>query len=301
MATAKKNLPKPSLVILLSRQPDNYSSQRFMAAATRLGIPLELTDPHGYYLQLQGSLARITSAGNQAIHAGQIVIPRLSSLATEYSLAALRHLELCGAKPLNSYASLMRLRFKFTALGELAAAGLAVPDSEMLRSPSEIAPAVERLGGYPLVLKFLRGNQGVGVVYAADESTVQSVLEALNLVAYDVMLQRYYPEAAQTDIRVLVLNGEARWAVRRTSSGGRFRSNFHRGGSAEKLELTTGLAELAVKAADAFELGFAGVDIIESEDSWLVLEVNASPGFETVDKVHNVDVAGEVLEGLAML
>ncbi len=287
-------------VIVLTRQPENYSCQCFTSAAARLGIGLELVDPHSYYLQLQYSTLGI-SQGGVAKSTGQSVIPRLSSLATEYSLAALRQLELCGAKPLNSYQALMRLRFKFTALGELAAAGIAVPDTEMLRAPSEIAPAVERLGGYPLVLKFLRGNQGVGVVYAPDESTVQSVLEAMNLVAYDVMLQRYYPDAAKTDIRVLVLNGEARWAVRRESSEGRFRSNFHRGGSAAKLELASELAELAVNAASVFELGFAGVDIIESETGLLVLEVNASPGFETVDIACGEDVAGEVLAGLAEL
>jgi ribosomal protein S6--L-glutamate ligase len=293
--SSETNTERQQLCIL-SRQPDSYSMQRFTAAAQQRGIPLLLLDPHNLYLWLSGGQADV-SGGAQRINPRRLaVVPRLGSTATEYSIAALDMLERAGAGVVNTTASLMRMRNKFTALAQLACAGIAVPDSAMLRAPSDIAPAVERLGGYPLVLKFIRGSQGVGVVFAPDESVVTSVLEALNILQYDVLLQRFYARAAQTDLRVFVLGGEARWAVRRTSTNGRFRSNFHRGGRAQAVVLDAKAEALARHAAGVFELGMAGVDLIEGPAGWLVMEVNSSPGFETLEQVLNVDVAGAVLE-----
>lgn len=284
------------LVGVLSRQPDSYSIQRFTAAATQRGIKLLLLDPHMLYLWLNASAAEVFCDLPGLKPAQLAVVPRLGSTATEYSIAALDMLERAGAGVVNTTASLMRMRNKFTALAQLASAGMPVPDSAMLRAPNEIAPAVERLGGYPLVLKFIRGSQGVGVIFAPDASVVTSVLEAMNILQYDVLLQRYYPRAAQTDLRVFVLGGEALWAVRRTSTNGRFRSNFHRGGRAEAVELDSAAKHLAQQAAGEFELGMAGVDLIESPSGWLVMEVNSSPGFETLEQVWRVDVAGAILE-----
>lgn len=283
-------------VAVLSRQPDSYSVQRFTEAARVHGIPLLMLDPHLVYLELSaGAPAAFTQ--DPRFDSRQLrLVPRLGSTATEFSVTALDLLERAGARTINCAASLMRMRNKFTALAILAAAGIPVPDSAMLRAPCSVAPAVERLGGYPLVLKFVRGSQGVGVVYAPDESVVTSVLDALNMLQYDVLLQRFYPRAAQSDLRVFVLGGEPRWAVRRESTDGRFRSNFHRGGKAQVAQLDQASAALAQRAAAVFGLGMAGVDLIEGPDCWLVMEVNSSPGFEAIESVQDADVAGAILE-----
>jgi len=281
--------------LVLTRQSDSYSAFRFMEAAKRHSLPLELLDPHLLYLYVIDGQSQVALNG-RALDAAELrVIPRLGSTATEYSLAALELLEQAGARSLNPSSALFAMRNKFIALAALSAAGIPVPESAMLRAPCDIAPVIERLGGYPVVLKFIRGSQGVGVIYAPDETAVTSVLEAMNLIQYDVLVQRYYPWAAQRDVRVLVLGGEARWAVERVSGGGRFRSNFHRGGQAGAVELPVEAVELAVRAAGVFRLGLAGVDLIESPGGLLVMEVNSSPGFETIETVHSVDVAAEIL------
>ena len=224
------------------------------------------------------------------------VIPRIGSTATEYALFALRQLELSGVPSLNSYGALVRLRHKFTALSELAAAGLPVPDTMMLRAPGDVGAVVERLGGWPVVLKFIRGSQGVGVVYADNASVAQSVLEALNLISYDVLVQRFYPAAAEGDVRVLVVGDEARWAVRRKSEGGEFRANFHRGAAVSGVEPPAEACALALQAARVFGLGFAGVDLVaDGQGGWMVMEVNGSPGFEAAEQIHGRVVAEAVL------
>ena len=289
-------------VVVLTRQPDAHAVQRLVAtAARRRDLRLHITDPHQYYLYLTGGLPLVAHALPECVPAESVLIPRLGSLATEYALAALDMLERQEARTLNSCAGLLKLRHKFLALVELAGAGVAVPDSVMLRAPQDLAPAVARLGGYPVVLKFIRGSQGVGVVFAPDASVTGSVLEALNLVQYDVLLQRYYPEAAQGDARVLVLSGKARWAVRRESPPGGFRSNLHRGGEPSALELTESLTSLAERGAAVFGLGLAGVDIVETGAGPIVMEVNASPGFNTIETVYGANVAGAILDSALAL
>lgn len=282
-------------IAVLTRQPDSHACQRLVAAAAALGVDLSLVDPHSYYLYLLPPAPTAFLNGRELALRELRLIPRLGSLATEHALAALAHLELGGARTLNPAAGLLQLRHKFTELGALAAAGLPVPDSAMLRSPAAVEPAAARLGGFPLVAKFIRGSQGLGVILAPDADVLRAVLEALNLVQYDVLLQRFYPAGAARDTRVLVLGGRARWAVERRSAPGSFRSNFHRGGSAAAVELTAPLAELAERAAGVFGLGLAGVDIIEGGSGPLVMEVNGSPGFETIEAAHGVDVAAAIV------
>jgi len=201
-----------------------------------------------------------------------------------------------GVPTLNPAAGVARLRNKFNMLGYLAQAGLGVPDSAMLRSPADLSAVADRLDGWPLVLKFIRGSQGLGVMLAADELAASSILEALNFAQYDVLLQRYYADAATTDIRVLVLGGRARWAVRRVAAAGRFRSNIHRGGRAEPLDIPAELRETAERAAAVFGLGLAGVDLTQTADGPLVLEVNSSPGFEQPEALYGPVVADAIVD-----
>jgi len=283
-----------SRIIVLTRHPQNHASGRF--AAARPQADLALLDPFELELRLAAGAAEVWMTGRRLNCAGCVVVPRIGSLAPEYTLNVLEHMVAAGARSLNPHAGLLRLRHKFSMLGALAGAGLPVPDSALLRSTADFDTTVEQLGGYPVVLKFVRGGQGVGVIKAPDGDTVRSVLEALNLLQYDVLLQRYLPGAAQSDLRVLVLGGVARWAIQRTSGAGRFRSNFHRGGSVVPAEITPEVADLAQRAAAAFGLGLAGVDIAEEDGRRYILEVNSSPGFEATEGAHGADIAGAILD-----
>jgi len=296
-------ITEPPRAVVMTRQPDSHGVQRLVEAAEQLSIELHALDPHELYLELLADDGRSGTLAAQVRHARlgsdwhrTAIIPRLGSLATEYSLNALQLLEQAGARSLNPYSGLMRIRHKFSALAELAAAGLPVAETCMLHAPSEIEPAVERLGGYPVVLKFVRGSQGVGVIFAPDAATVTSVIEAMNLVQYDVMLQRFYPEAQGRDLRVFVLGGQARWSVERRAEAGAFRANFHRGGTAAAAQPDSAVLEIALRAADLFRLGLAGIDLIESAAGYVVIEVNGSPGYATIEREHGVDVAAEIIQ-----
>ena len=285
-------------LLLLSRNADAHGVRRLQEAGQKHGC--ELVDPHAIRLGVdEGKLtAWVDSIGKLELQ-NTIVIPRIGSTSTEYSLAVLEHLEAGGASVLNPAAGVSLLRSKFNMLGYLAAAGIPVPDSILLRAPADIEAAARSLGGWPVVLKFIRGSQGLGVAIAQDESVAASVIEALNFAQYDVLLQRYYPQAASSDIRVLVLGGKARWGMRRLAADGRFRSNIHRGGKAERIDLEGEHADyalLAERAASVFRLGLAGVDMFEGEDGPAVLEVNSSPGFEKPEELYGAVIADAIVQ-----
>ncbi len=291
-------------LILLTRKPDASATRRFLeaGAARAAQFELHMLDAHELVLGMQDGVLSLCHPRVDFPQGRTVFIPRMGSLATDYAVYALDVIRRCGFPLLNPPEALTPLRCKFNALAQLAAAGLPVPDSLLLRSPADLPAAAAALGGYPLVLKFIRGSQGVGVILANGPDAVDSVLSAMNVVNYDVMLQRYYPRAARESYRVLVIGGSSRWAVRLHSNGDSFRSNHHLGGGAGPAELTDELAELADRASAAFELGLAGVDIVYRDDGTaMLLEVNAAPGFETIESQHGVDAAGAILDYTASL
>ncbi|TAF89022.1 MAG: 30S ribosomal protein S6--L-glutamate ligase, partial [Flavobacteriia bacterium] len=92
-----------------------------------------------------------------------------------------------------------------------------------------------------------------------------------------------------------VVDGEVVGAMKRQGLPGEFRSNLHRGGSSEVIELTTEEKYTAILAAKAVGLGIAGVDLLQSERGPLVLEVNSSPGLEGIEKTTQTDIAGKII------
>ena len=89
-------------------------------------------------------------------------------------------------------------------------------------------------------------------------------------------------------------------SMRRQAPEGDFRSNLHRGGTALHVAATDEERAVAVRAARVLGLGVAGVDLIRARRGPLVLEVNSTPGLEGIEAVCGVDVAGRIMEHLAM-
>ncbi len=280
--------------VILTRNPYLYTVQRFERACGRAGVDCRVIDPFLISVHLGRKNSRLEFAGSPL--SPGVAINRLSSLAGEYAVQVLAEMERGGALCINPAKPTADYRHKFAALQTLENSGVPVPETRLVRSGQDLNAAVEELGGPPVVLKFARGAQGLGVIWAESRDTAVSVIESLNLIQYDGLLQRYYPAARELDLRVLVLGGRVLGAVKRVAGEDDFRSNFHRGGMLYKYELSPELEELAVKASAALGTHFAGVDIIETGSGPVVLEVNLSPGFEGFDKVYSADIAKEVLD-----
>lgn len=152
-------------------------------------------------------------------------------------------------------------------------------------------------GGTPLVIKFLEGTQGIGVVLVETAKAARSVIEAFLGLKVNIMVQEYIKESSGADVRCFVVGGNVVAAMKRQSkSPEEFRSNLHRGGQASAVEITDEERTMAIRAAHIIGLNVAGVDIVRSNRGPLIIEVNASPGLEGIEKATNIDVAGAIIQ-----
>jgi ribosomal protein S6--L-glutamate ligase len=142
----------------------------------------------------------------------------------------------------------------------------------------------------------LEGTQGLGVVLADNEKAAVSVIEAFNGLKARVIVQEFIKEAKGADIRAFVVDGQVVGAMMRTAKEGEFRSNLHRGGTAQIIELTPEEEITAIKAANAMKLGIAGVDMLRSDRGPLIIEVNSSPGLEGIEQATGKDIATTIIK-----
>ena len=122
------------------------------------------------------------------------------------------------------------------------------------------------------------------------------MIDAFRGLNAHILVQEYIKEARGRDIRCLVVGDEVVAAIERRAKEGDFRSNLRRGGMASIASITPREREIAIKAAQTMGLDVAGVDILRAERGPLVMEVNASPGLEGVEKTTGVDIAGRMIQ-----
>ena len=178
----------------------------------------------------------------------------------------------------------------------LSRAGIGLPVTGFAHSTKDIDGLIETVGGAPLVIKLLEGTQGIGVVLAETDSAARSVIEAFRGLDANILVQEFIKEAGGMDIRCFVVDGKVVAAMKRQGPEGEFRSNLHRGGTAEKIRLTPEERSTAVRAAKTMGLNVAGVDLLRSNHGPVVMEVNSSPGLEGIEQSTGINVAGKIIE-----
>lgn len=187
-------------------------------------------------------------------------------------------------------------RDKLRANQILSRHGVSLPATAFVRDKNDVLPAIEKVGGAPVVIKLLEGTQGIGVILAPDNTVAGAVIETLQSTKQNVLLQRFIAESRGRDVRAFVIGDRVVGAMRRVAQGDEFRSNVHRGGSAEAIELPEEYRKVAVQSAQIMGLRVAGVDMLESDDGPLVMEVNSSPGLEGIEGATGLDIAGAIID-----
>src|SRR5690349_4016102 len=153
--------------------------------------------------------------------------------------------------------------------------------------------------GTAVVIKLLEGTQGIGVILAPEVKVAEAIIETLQSTNQNVLIQRFVKESRGRDIRALVVGDRVVAAMRRRASGDEFRSNVHRGGSVEPVELDEEFERVAVRSAQIMGLRVAGVDMLEGRRGPQVMEVNSSPGLEGIETATKLDVAGAIVDYVA--
>lgn len=280
---------------ILSRNAKLYSTRRLVEAARAQGHSVRTLDPLRCYMHISsdGFAMRYKSRPISGYH---VVIPRIGASVTRYGTAVLRQFELMGTLSANSSDAILRARDKLRSHQMLAAQGIGMPVTVFGDNPDDTVDLLEMLGPPPHVIKLNEGTQGAGVMLTEKLSASRGVIEALRGLYAQFLVQEFIPEADGADLRCFVVGNKVVAAMKRQAPIGDFRSNLHRGGSAQAVKATPIEQEVAIRAAKVLGLGVAGVDLIRSNRGPLVLEVNASPGLEGIEKASGVDVAAEIIQ-----
>jgi len=226
------------------------------------------------------------------------VIPRIGASISHFGTAVVRHFEQMGVFTLASSQAITVSRDKLRAIQVLARHDIAIPPSAFARDRASVLPAIEHVGGAPVILKLLEGTQGIGVILAETTKVAEAIVETLQSARQNVLIQKFVAESRGRDLRAFVVGDRVVAAMRRVAAKGEFRSNVHRGARAEAVELPEDYARTAISAAQILGLRVAGVDMLETSSGPQVLEVNSSPGLEGIESATGVDIASCILEHL---
>jgi ribosomal protein S6--L-glutamate ligase len=277
-------------ILILSRGRHLYSTRRLVEAGARRGHQMRVADPMNLLLSISGRDLHVFENG-ELLNGCDVVVPRIGWTVADLGVAVVEHFERIGAIAINRAQAIARAGDKLRGAQWLSQHDIPVPRTILTRRPADVAWAIEQVGGPPVVLKFLQGAQGVGVMLADSRRAAESILDALWGLNRNVLIQEYVEESSGSDVRVFVIGGRAVAAMRRRARGSEFRSNLHRGGWGEPVPADSAFGELAQIAARTLDLDVAGVDLLEAKTGPLVVEVNASPGLEGIEEVTRVDVA----------
>ncbi|MEQ8858517.1 MAG: 30S ribosomal protein S6--L-glutamate ligase [Pseudomonadales bacterium] len=282
-------------IAILSRNAKLYSTRRLVEAAQDRGHTAVVVDTLRCYMNMAMARPSIHYKGEEL---GDVdaVIPRIGASISFYGSAVVRQFEMMGTYSVNESVAISRSRDKLRSMQLLARRDIGMPVTGFAHSPDDIPDLIDMVGGAPLVVKLLEGTQGVGVVLAETRKAAESVIEAFLGINVDIMVQEFIAESKGTDVRCFIVGDKVVAAMQRTGKPGEFRSNLHRGGSAELTKITPTERRTAVRAAQAMGLNVAGVDLIRSNHGPLVLEVNSSPGLEGIEEASNIDVAGAIIQ-----
>ncbi len=282
-------------IAILSQKASLYSTRRLKEAGEQRGHEMHVVNYLRCYMNITSHKPMVVYQGKN-LEAFDAIIPRIGASKTFYGTAVVRQFEMMGTFPANESQAITRSRDKLRCLQLLARQGIGLPVTGFANSTKDIDGLINIVNGAPLVIKLLEGTQGIGVILAETNKAAEAVIEAFRGLDANILVQEFIKEAGGSDIRVFVVGQKIVASMRRTGAPGEFRSNLHRGGTAEKIKLTPEERSTALRAAKAMGLAVAGVDLLRSNHGPVVMEVNSSPGLEGIEKASGIDVAAAVIK-----
>lgn len=278
-------------IAVLSRNENLYSTRRLKEAGEARGHEIDIIDTLHCYMDITRARPAVRYDGRELPYY-DAVIPRIGASITYYGGSVVRQFEMMGTFCVNESVAISRSRDKLRSLQLLSRKDVGLPRTGFANKPDKIKDLIRNVGGAPVVIKLLEGTQGIGVVLADTAKAAESIIEAFMGLKADILVQEYIKEAGGADIRCFVVGGKVVAAMKRQGAEGEFRSNLHRGGQATLVKLSKEERATAVKAAKVMGLNVCGVDILQSNNGPVVMEVNSSPGLEGIEAATNKDVAG---------
>ncbi|WP_298238717.1 30S ribosomal protein S6--L-glutamate ligase [uncultured Algibacter sp.] len=281
-------------IVILSRNENLYSTRRLIEEGESRGHIMEVIDPLKCDIIIEKEKPTIYYKDRYLDYVDAI-IPRIGASVTFFGCAVVRQFEMMNVFTSVTSDAIIRSRDKLRSFQRLSKAGIGMPKTVFTNYSRDVEEVISHVGGTPVIIKLLEGTQGLGVVLAETKNAAESVLEAFNGLQARALVQEYIAEAKGADLRALVVDGHVVGAMKRQGREGEFRSNLHRGGSAEIVKLTEAEIKVAMKASRALKLPVCGVDMLQSGRGPLLLEVNSTPGLEGIESATGKNIAKSII------
>jgi ribosomal protein S6--L-glutamate ligase len=275
-----------------------YSTRRLREAAEQRGHKVKVLNTLKFAIDLEQGVPDLYFRQKQLTHY-DAVLPRIGASITYFGTAVVRQFEQMDVFCANSATGIANSRDKLRSLQILSRHHIGIPETTFVRDKKDVLPAIERVGGAPVVIKLIEGTQGIGVLLAETAKSAEAIIELLQSQKQSVLIQKFVAESKGKDIRAFVVGDQVVAAMRRVAQGQEFRSNVHRGGVTEPVILDETYCETAIRAAQILGLRVAGVDMLERKDGPQIMEVNSSPGLEGIERCTQLDIAGAIVDYVA--
>jgi ribosomal protein S6--L-glutamate ligase len=282
-------------IAVLSQDETLYSTRRLKEAGVARGHQVDIIDTLHCYMDITKSRPTLRYQGDELPYY-DAVIPRIGAAITFYGTAVVRQFEMMGTFCVNESVAISRSRDKLRSLQLLSRKGVGLPRTGFANRPDNTKDLIKNVGGAPLVIKLLEGTQGIGVVLADTDKAAESIIDAFMGLKANILVQEFIAEAGGADIRCFVVGDKVVASMKRQGAEGEFRSNLHRGGSASVIKLSKEERATAVNAAKVMGLNVCGVDVLQSNNGPVVMEVNSTPGLEGIEEATKKDIAQMIIE-----
>ncbi len=282
-------------IAILSRSPDAYSTRRLKEAGEQRGHTMRVLNTMKFSMLVEQGRPSLYYR-NKRLSTYDAIVPRIGASVTFYGLAVVRQFEQMGVFTLSPSHAISVSRDKLRSIQVLSRHNIGIPQTVFVRDKAGVLPAIEHVGGCPVIIKLLEGTQGIGVILADHPKIAEAIIETLQSTKQNVLIQKFVKESKGRDIRAFVVGDRVVAAMRRKAVGEEFRSNVHRGGVTEAVTLDPVYERTAIHAAQIMGLHVAGVDMLEGANGPQVMEVNSSPGLEGIEGATKVDIAGAIID-----
>jgi len=164
-------------------------------------------------------------------------------------------------------------------------------------SEHEAIEAVNQLGGYPVVLKPVSGSWGRLLAKINDQDALEAVIEQKHVLGSPshkaIYIQKYINTNGR-DIRVTTVGNRVVCAIYRDAD--HWITNTARGARASVCKVDKTLEQISLSASQAVGGGVLGIDMFETDDGYIVNEVNHTPEFKNVQRTTGVNVAKAIID-----
>jgi ribosomal protein S6--L-glutamate ligase len=185
---------------ILSRAPRAYSTQRLRQAASERGHDVKVLDTLRFAIDLSDHEPDLQFRGRR-LSLYDAVVPRIGNSITYYGTAVVRQFEQMDVYTPSTASGISNSRDKLRAMQILSRHGIPMPPTTFVRDRADVIPAIERVGGAPVVIKLLEGTQGIGVILAPQIKVAEAIIETLQSTRQNVLIQRFVKESKGRDIR----------------------------------------------------------------------------------------------------